>query len=434
MDDNKNKNYLEGENKSTIETIDMENRNIDKNVDNNRVEKVKAVEEFLKKERKKSFNKGIILGGVVVTIAFVISIFAGIVPDFNADFKLKALEKLVDEHYLFQEHVDEDAAKEATYKGYINSLDDPYSEYMNKGEFKEFSKNLDGEFCGIGIVFAIDYTNEKETAKVIRVMKGYSADKAGVKPGDEIIGVDGKLLDSVPQSKIAQLITGKKGTTVEVTFFRESTGKEFTRKLERQDIKADTVYTKILDDGAGYIEVREFSRDTDKEFKKAIDEMLKAEVHGIIIDLRNNPGGLMDSCTEMLDYLLPKGTLVTTKYKDGSTDKVTSDEKHQVDIPMSIIINEMSASASEMFTGAMQDYGKATVVGTQSFGKGIVQNIYPLKDGSAVKITIAEYLTPKNRSIHKKGITPDVKVKDTRQSVLDQNDAQLRAAQESLKK
>lgn len=415
MNDKKNKDYM---------TL---------NASQDRADKVRAVEEYLKKEKYKNFNRGVVLGVCITAVVFVSVLFSGVLPIGNTDFKLNALQKIVDKYYLFQDYVDEDAAKEATYKGYINSLGDPYSEYMNKEEFETFSRELEGKFYGIGVVFTMDYSKGDGYAKVVRVLEGYSADKAGVKSGDILTAVNGKPLKSMSQSEIVQLLKGEKGTKVDVTYYRESTGKTYTSKMVRQEVKEKTVNTKILEDGAGYIEVSSFSRDTDKEFKEAVDKMVAADVPGIIIDLRNNPGGLMDSCIEMLDYLLPKGTLVTTKYKDGSTDKATSDEKHQVNIPISIIINGMSASASEMFTGAMQDYDKAIVVGTQSFGKGIVQNIYPLKDGSAVKITNAEYLTPKNRRIHKKGITPDVKVKDSRTSILDENDAQLRAAQKSLK-
>lgn len=398
-----------------------------------REEKVRAVEGFLKKEKEKSFGKGAVIGVLVAGLIFFGGTVAGLIPNVHADFKLMALEHLVDKNYLFQEHADEEAVKEATYKGYISSLGDPYSEYMNKDEFEEFSRELDGKLYGIGVMFSMDYEVDGAPARVMKVFKGYSADKAGIQPGDILLSVNDKSLKNVPQTKIVQMLKGVKGTTVKVTFFRESTGKTFTRELVRQEIKEETVDTKILDDGAGYIEVTSFARDTDKEFKKAIDEMVARDVPGIIIDLRNNPGGLMNACTSMLDYLLPEGTVVTTKFKDGSTNKATSDEAHKIDIPISIIVNNGSASAAEMFTGAMQDYNRAIVVGTQSFGKGIVQNIYPLRDGSAVKLTNAEYFTPKGRSIHKKGITPDIKTEDTRKSMFDKNDAQLFAAQKSLK-
>ena len=400
-----------------------------------REEKVKAVEEFLEKERDKSYKKGVVLGAVAMAVIFLVTTLLGwFPPNGGKDAKLNALEHIVNKYYLFEDEVDEDDKKEATYKGYIDSLGDPYSVYMTEDEFGEFSKELDGEFCGVGIIYALDPTVEGNPPRVTSVIEGYTADKNGIKPNDLIVGVDGKSIKNMASAEIAQMLKGDEGTKVTLTITRESTGKTFPVELTREQIKAFTVSEKVLDDGSGYISVREFARDTAKEFKQAVDNLLEKNVTGLIIDLRNNSGGLMDATTEMLDYLLPKGDLVTTQYKDGSKETVKAKTNHQVDIPMAILINGMSASASEMFTGAMQDYEKAVVVGTKSFGKGIVQNVYGLKDGSGVKITIAEYLTPKKRHIHKKGITPDIKVEDSRESVLDTNDAQLRAAQKAIAK
>lgn len=395
-------------------------------------EKIQAVEKYLKKERDRNFNKGLITGAIAFGVAILVTTLIGWFPPADGDAKLKALEHIVDENYLFDDKVDEDAADEATYKGYINSLGDPYSEYMTKKEFKAFNDDLSGELLGVGIVYTLDNSEEGAPAKIVEVMEGYSADRNGIQPNDVILSIDGQSVANLEMEQIAARMKGKEGTKVKVELYRESTDKKFTVELTREKIKATTVHDELLADGSGYIRIRQFDRDTDEEFEKAVDHLMDQNVKGIIIDLRGNTGGLLDSTTEMLDYLLPKGKLVTTKYKDGTEDVVNADNKHQVDLPMAILINGMSASASEMFTGAMQDYEKAVVVGTQSFGKGIVQNVYRLKDGSAVKITIAEYLTPKNRHIHKKGITPDIKVEDTRESIIDENDAQLREAQKAI--
>ena len=395
-------------------------------------EKIQAVEKYLKKERDRNFNKGLITGAIAFGVAILVTTLIGWFPPADGDAKLKALEHIVDENYLFDDKVDEDAADEATYKGYINSLGDPYSEYMTKKEFKAFNDDLSGELLGVGIVYTLDNSEEGAPAKIVEVMEGYSADRNGIQPNDVILSIDGQSVANLEMEQIAARMKGKEGTKVKVELYRESTDKKFTVELTREKIKATTVHDELLEDGSGYIRIRQFDRDTDEEFEKAVDHLMDQNVKGIIIDLRGNTGGLLDSTTEMLDYLLPKGKLVTTKYKDGTEDVVNADNKHQVDLPMAILINGMSASASEMFTGAMQDYEKAVVVGTQSFGKGIVQNVYRLKDGSAVKITIAEYLTPKNRHIHKKGITPDIKVEDTRESIIDENDAQLREAQKAI--
>ena len=407
--------------------------------ENNKIreEKIKKVEEFLDKEKDKSFKKGMILGIVITVVVFLVlnfgtSVFNGY-KAIDHDLKLKSLEKMVEKNYLFGDDINKDKAKEATYKGYIESLGDPYSEYMTKAEYKQVQKSLKGEIYGIGVVFTLDFDNGVRVPTVVRVMEGYAADKAGIKSGDIITKVDGKGLEDMSQTQMSQHIQGPKGSKVKVSIFRPSTEKEFTKTLTRQEIKVETVHSEVLENNIGYIEVSEFSENTDEDFIKEVDALKEKKVNGIVIDLRNNPGGLLDSCTKMLDYLLPEGRLVTIKQKDGTEQKIDSDAK-EINIPISIIVNKMSASASELFTGAMQDFDRATVVGTQTFGKGIVQNIYPFKDGSALKLTIAEYLTPDNRHIHKKGITPDIKVKDTREDLLDKNDAQLKAAIKALKK
>lgn len=395
-------------------------------------EKIKAVEEFLQKEKDKSFKKGVLLGVVAFAIVILITTLVGWFPPVDTDYKLRGLEHMVNKYYLFQDKVDEDAAKEATYKGFIDSLGDPYSTYMSKKEFEEFSESLDGEFCGVGIMFFMDPEVSGSPARVTDVLEGYTAEKNGIKVGDLILSIDGKSITNNTSAEVAQKMKGEEGSKVKVDIYRESTQKQFTVELTREKIKAYTVSEKVLDNDLGYIHIREFDKGTANEFKKAVDRLLEQNVKGIIIDLRGNSGGLLNETTEMLDYLLPKGDLVTTRYKDGSKETIKSDNKHQVDKAMAILINGMTASASELFTGAMQDYGRAVAVGTQSFGKGIVQNVYTLKDGSGVKLTVAEYLTPKNRHIHKKGITPDIKVEESRNSLLDPNDAQLRAAEKAI--
>ena len=401
----------------------------------NKEEKIKEVEAFLKKERDKSYRKGLVTGlvagMVIISLLLYFTGFSKMVPGLGQDMKMKGLQHLVEENYLFEDKIDKNAQKDATYKGYIESLGDPYSEYFTKTEYKSLEQNLKSEIFGVGIVFTTNYDKGESVPTVVNVIKGYSADKAGVEAGDIILAIDDEDISRMSQEQLGQAIRGPKNSQVKMTILKKSTGKTEELSMTRQEIVIDTVYPKVLDNNVGYIEIQKFAEGTATEFEKAVNGLLEKNVKGIVLDLRNNPGGMVDSCTEMLDYLLPKGTLVSIEKKDGTAETIESDAD-EVKIPISIIINEHSASASELFSGAMQDYGRAKIVGVTSFGKGIVQNIYPLKDGSAVKLTVAEYLTPKGRHIHKKGVKPDIKVEETRENLFDENDAQLRAAIKAL--
>ena len=244
----------------------------------------------------------------------------------------------------------------------------------------------------------------------------------------EITGLD---LDTL----VRTYIRGEEGTTVDLTVLRGDEHDKVELHITRRAIEAETVEYKMLDNNIGYISVSEFDQPTYNQFKTAVDELQSDGMKGLVIDLRDNPGGLLDTVVDMLDYMLPDGLLVYTADKNGNGDKYYSDDGHQVDIPLVVLVNGNSASASEVFTGAIKDFKWGTIIGTQTFGKGIVQDILPLGDGSGLKITVAHYYTPSGFDLHGKGITPDIEVELDETAVYgEDSDNQLKAAIEKLLK
>lgn len=228
-------------------------------------------------------------------------------------------------------------------------------------------------------------------------------------------------------------IKGEKGTTVELTVLRGENAKEVTVTATRDTVQAQTIEYKLMDDKIGYIRVSEFDTVTYDQYEEALDDLEKQGMTGLVVDLRNNPGGSLSTVCDMLDLMLPKGLIVYTEDKDGKKTEMKSDEEHQFTKPLAVLVNGNSASASEIYSGAIQDYGIGKIVGTQTYGKGVVQQIFDLDDGTAVKLTIAEYFTPKGRSINGKGITPDVKIKYQSDEENPDADNQLEKAVETVK-
>lgn len=324
--------------------------------------------------------------------------------------KLKQLEKLVDEMYLFDDK--KDAAKEEAgiYKGYLYGLNDPYAAYYTREELDSFNEDTTGTYSGIGAMVSQNVKTGIST--IIRVYKDTPAEEAGILPGDVIFSVDGTEVTGMDLSLIVNnYVKGEVDTKVQITVFREAENeyKEFT--VTRKKLDVQTVETELMDGKIGYISVSEFDTVTASQFQNGIDGLLKQGAEKLIVDLRNNPGGELKAVSAMMDYVLPDGkTMVTISDKNGTKQVMTSGDGHELDLPIAILVNGNSASASEVFTGAMKDHGMAVVVGTNTFGKGIVQTVVPLSDGSAVKLTTAHYYTPDGTDIHGKGIAPDEEV------------------------
>ncbi len=362
-------------------------------------------------EHKKGFIKGALTGALLTLL--VVSLAAcglqhineGIISS-DTETKLSYLKKLIDETYLHD--VKEKDLNEGIYKGYVEGLGDQYSAYYDKKETKELSESLDGSFSGIGAVMTQDASSGVIT--ITQVYDDSPAKKAGIKAGDILYRVEEKTVTGKDLDKVVSWIKGKKGTKVNLTLLRGTNSDKIKVTATRDVINVETVKYKVLENQIGYISISEFDSVTGAQFAKALKQLQKKNIEGLVVDLRNNPGGSLSTVCDILDSILPKGLIVYTKDKNGKKEEYTSDEKHRLNLPMSVLVNGQSASASEIFAGAVQDYGKAEIIGTQTYGKGVVQNLFDLKDGTCVKLTTSEYFTPKGRNIDGKGITPDVKI------------------------
>ena len=389
------------------------------------------------KKEKKQFIKGIIAGVLLSTLVVVGFKFAtGDIFGKNIDkataIKLQNIDRLIEEKYLYSDKIDQNALKEGMIKGYIQGLGDPYSAYYDKKEFKELTESTEGTFYGIGAQFNTA-TNEGFLT-VVNVYEGSPAKKAGIRAGDVLTKVDGKDVGGMSAESVVSRIKGKNGSKVKLTFTRNKKD-TYTVDVKREKIEVPTVAYRMQRDNIGYIQITEFTGETATQFNDAFVKLEKQGMVGLVIDLRNNPGGRVDTTGKILDKLLGKGPLVKVKDKNGKEEVlIDSDEKHKWNKPIAVLINGYSASASELFAGAMQDYEAATIIGTKSYGKGVVQQIFSINDGTGVKLTIAEYFTPKGHVVNKKGITPDIKVEETRKTPEDPNDAQLLKGFEVVKR
>ncbi len=318
--------------------------------------------------------------------------------------KVEDIQELINENFYFG--TEEADYEEGIYKGLLESLDDPYSVYYTKEEFAELQQETSGEYVGIGVQVSQDV--KTMTITVTRVFPGSPAEEAGVLKGDVVTGVDDFVFNGEEVSDVVELIKGEEGTTVELEVYRESVGDYVRMTVERRKVENPTVTYEMLDDNIGYIQVTDFYDVTATQYVAAIENLEAQGMESLVVDLRDNPGGLLSAVIDMLNYMLPEGMLVYTEDKDGNiTNQFASTNKHVFELPVAVLVNGNSASASEIYAGAMQDRGAATIVGTQTYGKGIVQRLYPLDDGSGVKLTVSKYFTPNGNDIHEIGITPN---------------------------
>lgn len=293
------------------------------------------------------------------------------------------------------------------YSGVMESLDDPYSVYYTPEEYKDMQVSTSGTYYGIGAGVSQDLTTMEVT--ITKVYRGTPSEEAGLKNGDQIISVEGIEATSVEVSELVQHIRGEAGTTVHMVIYRPSTEETLEFDVERRHVELPSIEGEMLEDGIGYIQITEFQDKTDEQFEVMLKQLQKQGAKGLIIDVRANPGGLLTTVVNLLDQVLPEGLLVYVEDKYGNRDEYTSDAAC-LDMPIVVLTDEHSASASEIFAGAMKDYEYATLVGKTTYGKGIVQNVIPLSDGDALKITVAKYFTPKGNDIHQIGVVPDVEV------------------------
>lgn len=414
-----------------------------------RMQEIAAKNPFQEKDH--DFRRGVLTGVsvcfILLAVLFAIWTFTGgtlssqTVTDKKGDIdysaiesKLNLLEDYIDSFYL--ENTDSVKFQEGIYKGLISSLNDPYSTYYTAEEYAQLMESTSGEYCGIGA-----YVNQDQKTGIITIVKPFEegpAAKAGILPGDVLYTVEGEQVTGEDLTEVVNHMKGEKGTVVHLEILRGDSTEPIAVEVTRDNVEVPTITYKMMEDKIGYIQVTEFDQVTADQFKAALKDLNKQGMKGLVIDLRNNPGGLLNIVVDMLDDMVGQGMLVYTKDKNGKGDEYKATSKDEFNKPLAVLINGYSASASEVFAGCIQDYGIGSLVGTTSFGKGIVQNIYKLVDGSAIKLTVSKYYTPKGRNIHGTGIEPDVKVElneDAKEqlSVKDSQDNQLQKAVEVVK-
>ena len=364
-----------------------------------------------------SKKKAIIYGVLLVVITFLITSTLNIAlggkvvisketyEAYKKYNKMIALEELVKDDF-YQKTSDEKLVDGAI-KGMFSGLDDKYSQYYTKAEFEKLKEQTSGSFVGIGVY--ISPTSDDDHITIIAPIAGSPAEKSGIKAGDKILKVDGKVVSAQNSDEAITMIKGKKGTELELTIKR---GEQILDvNVKRDEIVSKTVEGKVLDDNIGYIKITSFSEHTNKEFEKTLNTLKQSGIKGLVIDLRDNPGGLLNVCKDIADSLIGEGTIVYTKDNKGNTEYLKSD-KEKLGLPIAVLTNEGSASASEILTGAIIDNKAGISVGTTTFGKGLVQSVRELKDGTGYKLTTAQYFTPSGEYINGKGIKPTIEEKD----------------------
>ncbi len=346
---------------------------------------------------------------------------------------LQNYKKLIDKYYLGE--VNENKLEEGAIKGYIEGLDDPYTEYISKEDMQEYMEDTMGNFVGIGIYMVKDQDANK--VKVLATIKDSPAEKAGILAGDLIVSVDGVQYTADEMSTASSKIKGEIGSTVKIEILRNNETMNF--EVKRENIKVNPVESKVLSNNIGYIGFSSFDEGTSDEFKSKYEELQKQGIKSLIIDLRNNGGGIVDEALKIADYILDKDSVILYEVDKNQNEKVKKSEENPIiNVPIIVLTNGNTASSSEILAGALKDLGKAKIVGTKTYGKGVIQQILKLQDGSGLKITTEKYLTPNKTEINKVGIEPDEKVElpDNLKNVLEikeSEDKQLQKAIEMLK-
>lgn len=345
--------------------------------------------------------------------------------------KIKYLENMIDEEYLGE--ISTDKLEEGVYAGLIYGLGDVYSRYYTKDEYEQESVTTEGSYVGIGVAM------QKYTAggvQIVECYKGSTAEEAGIKVDDVITAINGEDITDTELQDVVSMIKDNEDKDVVLTVQRKGEDtQEITVKVS--NVELPSVFGEMLDENTGYIQITEFKGVTVEQYEEVFADLKEQGMERLVVDLRDNPGGLLNVVCDILRDILPEGLIVYTEDKNGNRSEETCDGKNPLDMPLAVLVNGNSASASEIFAGAVKDYGIGTIVGTTTYGKGVVQSIRQLSDGSAVKLTIANYYTPKGNSINKTGIQPDVEVELSpellnQEEITHEEDNQLQAALNSL--
>ena len=369
---------------------------------------------------EKGFFKGVLTGAIAAVFigAVVIGIGDAVsgsyksntVVDKEFEDKVNNLTSYIDTFYLDADKVKKEDLQNGMYKGLMNSIDDKYAQYYTPDEYNDFQETNNGQYGGIGAY--VSQNSDTGDIVIVNPFDGAPAKEAGIKPGDIIVDIDGTSVVGMELSDAVTLMKGEPDTDVSVKVLRD--GEYIDVNITRKVVDVPTVKHEIIENGdIGYIYVSDFDKVTSTQFRQALDDIEAKNAKALIVDIRDNGGGMLDVVVDMLDRLLPEGLLVYTETNQGRDEEYYSTNGEYYDKPMAVLINGYSASASEVFAGAVQDYKAGTIIGTTSYGKGIVQSIFSLNkdgDGSAIKLTTARYYTPNGRNIHGIGITPDITV------------------------
>lgn len=404
----------------------------------------------MEKEKRNQIYKTITIVAISVFITFIVTsislysyfiknpISEGTVSNLknskDLTSKLQSYREIIDKYYLGE--IDEDKLEEGAIKGYIEGLGDPYTEFITKEEMKDYLDDTMGNFVGIGIYMIKNTSQDK--IQVLSTIKNSPAEEVGIKAGDLILKVDGVSYSADDMTTASNNIKGEEGSTVKVEVLRGN--QTLTFEITRKKVKVNQVEGKVLTDNIGYIEFTSFDETTAIDFKAKYEELKNEGINSLIIDLRNNGGGIVDEALDIADYITNRDSVLLYEVdKNGKETVKKSENDPIINLPIIILTNENTASASEILAGALKDLGKAKIVGTTTFGKGVIQQILQLSDGSGLKVTIEEYQTPNRNKIHKIGIEPDEKVElpEELKNVLDieeSKDTQLQKAIEMLKK
>ncbi|WP_292219615.1 S41 family peptidase [Butyrivibrio sp.] len=402
---------------------------------------------------KKRFVSGILVGCMVsLFILAGIYVFWGFMYGFGSPFgigagsaadsgellndetlgKIEALEDVIDTYY-YKTDVDKEEEAVGMYKGLMDSLGDPYSVYYTEEELNDLMTDTAGIYYGIGAYVSLD--EDMNLPRISGVMPGTPAERAELMTDDIIYEVDKESTQGLKLDEVVSLIKGPEGTTVHLTLLRGSKMEEIEVDVERSAVEVPTVNTKLLGEkeNIGYLQITEFDDITPDQFTEGMAELRESNIEGLIIDLRSNPGGSLQAVCDIARQILPKGIIVYTVDRNGEREDYTCDGAHEIDIPVVVLVNQYSASASEILSGAIKDYKLGKLVGMTTFGKGIVQRVFDLKDGTAVKLTVSNYYTPNGNNIHGIGIEPDVEVEyDADAYAKDKTDNQLDKAVEVM--
>ena len=362
--------------------------------------------------KHKEYAAGVLTGVLVVALAaggvkFVQQRqYNGVLSDSSHVQKIEYLEKLIDQEYLGE--VDNDEMAEGVYAGLVYGLGDVYSRYYTADEYAQETASTDGAYAGIGVSIQ---KNKNGGVQIAECYEGGPGADAGLQTGDVITAINDTDVTDMELSDVVSLIRENKDKTIVLTVFRENEEKSREISVDVTDVELPSVFGEMLDKKTGYIQITQFTGVTPQQYKDMFAELKDKGMERLVIDLRDNPGGLLTSVCDILREILPEGLIVYTEDKDGNREEETCDGKNKLNMPLAVLVNENSASASEIFAGAVQDHGVGTIVGTTTYGKGVVQELRQLSDGSAVKLTVSNYYTPNGNSINKVGIKPDVEVK-----------------------